>query len=195
MRFALRFVASLLIALGALTGPAQAAVVIEGRPVTGGFEFVAGGSLDLGGLGSSVPTSQTGGIAPALPAIGLGATPGLPVATDQYLGATISGPSNFGPGDDLTAMDGTGDRFSLSPALGGFIVDVPRGYVGGDPLNATLFFAGGTIESLGLTPDTYVWKLPNDSVTLNIVSLPAALPLLATAFGGLLLWRRRTKVA
>ena len=71
---------------------------------------------------------------------------------------------------------------------------LPRAYTSGGSLAATLVFANTNLANLGVAPGGYTWFLANnqDYITLNVVPIPAALPLLASGLLGLgYLYRRR----
>lgn len=92
---------------------------------------------------------------------------------------------------------------------------LPRGYVSGTDLSATITFAGETFDSLGITPGEYIYEVvfaPEDEVPVStfasaaqeennivvrfspgeaaVIPLPAGLPLLLAGLGGLALLRR-----
>lgn len=83
---------------------------------------------------------------------------------------------------------------------------LPQGYVSGQSISGTATFANNSLADVGAVFGSYRWEWENngvsDSLTVNVnsvsaVPVPAALPLLATALGGLgfLSWRRRWKTA
>lgn len=90
----------------------------------------------------------------------------------------LGGPSTIGSGGFTFATSSTGTAFYI---LGnGGLLGVPTGYVSGAPLDATTTFGGQTFASLGVTPGTYNYTVPNDTITLNVGALVAAVPEPAT---------------
>jgi hypothetical protein len=65
------------------------------------------------------------------------------------------------------------------------------------PLSNTIIFDGTTIAGLGITPGNFVWTwgsgTGDQTFTVDVVPLPATLPLLGAGLGalGLLGWRRK----
>jgi hypothetical protein len=164
---------------------------------------------DLIGFDLSLPEVADAEILPFHAAIVLGSDPSHALPIDNYGSPLVLGPLNFGPayggGHAFTqASSGTGDRFGIigntGSSLGNFIV-VPDGYVSGDPLSATNVFAGERLESLGVTPGTYVWTwgtgLNADSFTVEIKPAPLPEPVSVSLLGialaglGVRRWRRR----
>lgn len=98
---------------------------------------------------------------------------------------SLTGPATFGPGGSVTGDSGTGLGFGWSATDGAVVV--PDGYISGDPISGSLTFSSTTLTALGVTPGTYVWSLPNDSITLNVgtVPIPAAGWLMSSGLVGL----------
>ena len=91
---------------------------------------------------------------------------------DVYSGFT--GPAAFGSGAEILASSGSSDRFGIDGIQN--ILAVPAGYTSGAPISGSAVFTGQTLSSLGLTPGTYSYKLPNDTVTVNIGAPAPAVP-------------------
>ncbi len=75
-------------------------------------------------------------------------------------------PTNFGPGVGYTVAAGaySGNLFGFD--YGQLVV--PTGYASGSLLSGTATFSNKTFADMGITPGTYTWTVPNDSITLNI---------------------------
>ena len=87
----------------------------------------------------------------------------------SYIGFT--GPTSFGSSGHLFLADASnGNSVAISGLMG--ILVVPVGYVSGNPLTNTMTFNNATLDSLGVTPGTYVWTwgsgLANQNFTLQI---------------------------
>jgi hypothetical protein len=179
--------------------PAQSAVIETLEQVGTNVVAIGTGTIDLRDLS---PESTNGGLAPAIvpsvAALSVGNSPGD--VYDFYTG--ISGPSSFGP--SANAKFGTsGDGSILGIYAAG--IYLPHSYTSGGPLAGTATWANQTLDSLGVTPGTYVWTWGTgpdaDSFTLEIgaasttTPLPAAFPLFASGLGvmGLLRLRRKRK--
>lgn len=195
--------------LCAFAAPAAADLVVTIYEDGPDVQMDAGGSLDLTGMVKEVRTDQGGpGVFPGesepFSFFGFG-TPG---DTDFYFdNDLIDGPGTFGFGP-VTGALGTGDTFTLHhttydtwpgcefcPAYSQ--IHVPVGYTSGSPLNGTATFANHSIASLGLTPGTYVWSWPTDSITLNVgasaVPEPSSFALLGLVASLGYLFRRRLR--
>ena len=175
--------------------PARSAVIINFEETGGSVTMNLSGSLDIAGTSFSFSTpffttffSPTSSFGPNASILVTGNN-----VADIYFG--LSGPSVVG--------SATGSFFPANPSSTSFWlmptfneIGVPAGYASGDPLNATLTFTGQSFASMGLTAgDQFVWTLPNDTITMNIVaaSAPAGLPLALAAFGAVALIRRRRR--
>lgn len=169
-------------------GSVQSAVLIAAIEDSGDVTFSGSGSINLAGL-----TPGADGFALGGSIIPNGSDLRFSLSNiDIYPGAMV--PAPFGSGGKSLANLVSGDNFGFD-FLGN--LGVPHQYESGDPLSFSMTFELATFASLGLVAGTYVWNLPNDTITLvvgaNPVPLPAALPLFASVLlgGGALAWRRR----
>jgi hypothetical protein len=166
-------IASLLLTTGFAT-KVRAAVIVTAAELGGDvvFSTLAGGSLDLTGLTFSANLLVGGGINPAGPVLILGTPSGGSSAfADIYTG--VSQPAAFGTTFGVEKQSSaTGSRFGVSFDGSGGVLVVPTGYVSTDPMSATSTFSEATFASLTLTPGTYIWSWPSDSLTLIIPPVP-----------------------
>jgi hypothetical protein len=159
----------------------NADIVVNVSDAGGNVTFSSsGGSFDLTGLvfgGGGYATGNGQGFSNAVnPSFVVGG--GDPV--DDYSGVTAF-PANFGTGSLFVNSTGaTGVGYGASDPIYGVpstSILVPTGYVSGGALGAvSSTYVGQSLASMGLTPGTYVWRwgqgLPNQSLTLNITSVP-----------------------
>jgi hypothetical protein len=152
------------------------------------------GAINLTGLTFLTVGSSAHGISGGAGSIAFGESP-----LDIYHG--ITGPTNFGTGGFVAGNDFSGDSVGIFASLGQ--INVPEGYVSGNPLSASMTFDNATIHSLGLRPGTYTWTwgtgtgIGNQFFTVQIVG-PAGVPdggstvsLLGFALVGLAALRRK----
>ena len=137
-----------------------------------GSNVVANGSgaFNLSGLtGAGNIDGGLSGVRASIGFIGIHPVGGL---LPSYVGFT--GPTSFGSSGHLFVADASnGNSVAISGLMG--ILVVPVGYVSGNPLTNTMTFNNATLDSLGVTPGTYVWTwgtgLANQNFTLQIGSL------------------------
>lgn len=195
-----RLAAALILATASVLAPglAQAGIMININQVGADVVVTGSGTLDTTGL--TIVALNFAAVPDLTPNLGfaiLGSAngSGAGVGIDEYAGAT--GPASFGPGRQTNPSFGSGDPFGLA-MQGQFQgeIFVPRGYSGG-PLSATDTYANATFSSLGLTPGTYIYTLPNDTLTVNVVPEPSTLvsATVAVLAGVGVLWRRRRRRA
>jgi hypothetical protein len=167
-----------------------------------GSNVVANGSgaFNLSGLtGAGNLDGGSSGVRASIAFIGIHPVGGL---LPSYVGFT--GPTSFGSSGHLFVADASnGNSVAISGLMG--ILVVPVGYVSGNPLTNTMTFNNATLDSLGVTPGTYVWTwgtgLANQNFTLQIGSLGvpgvpdggSTVSLLGFALLGLVALRRRLR--
>ena len=164
---------AMLIGFGLSVPRAQAAYTLTIQPSMTGVTATGAGSINFDALetygdelGSSLLEASGG-------AIIVGPT----TDTDDTFYSGITGPADFGPGDEFLADMGGGAIVGLGTfdETSGGVVAVPLGYVSGASLGtSTATWSGATIMSLGLTPGSYVWTWGDgptaDTFTLDIVA-------------------------
>jgi hypothetical protein len=201
-RLAFLAVVACLIDFGLVARPAQAGFIMTALEQNGNVVFTGSGTLDLTDLTSGGGATQNAQVIPVLGVILIGSS--NVVVVDRYKGFT--GPGSFGPGTGAPNPD------NGSAALVGIdgevpFLEVPSGYVSGNPLSDNATYDNQTFSSLGLTPGTYdfTWGTGAhaDSFTVQIgpattaTPEPASLTLLGSGAAGLagFCWRRRKRTA
>jgi hypothetical protein len=170
----------------ALCVPAQASIIYVFTETDGNVVGTLSGSVDTTGL---TVFSGTKVSAPLFnPGTGqLFSGPGGPVAV--IFGAFAA--QSWGSVGFHVADSTTGDPFAIAHTN----LFLPFGYVSGAALSGTLTFLSATFASLGITPGSYVYTLPNeDTVTVRFEAPapePATLALLSLGLAGLAVARRR----
>lgn len=178
---------------------ARAAVIIEVYETGGDVVFATTGNLNLRGATALSGINYDDGFIPGgsnwYVASGTGSS------VDNYALTAFDGP--FGTSETFfsTPNSVSGSDFFIwgqggqTPQVG-----VPNGYVSGDPIDSTMVFTGATIAGFTMIPGSYVYSLPNDTITLNIrgdviVPEPGAFSLLAVglAVGLAMRLRRRSQ--
>ena len=178
--------------------PAHASVVVNFRQISADVIAAASGSLDLTGLTDDDTFFAQVGVRGDPAYFTLGAAGDGSSNAEGYNG--ITGPSQFGTGGLVAPTSSSGDIIGVNAFFFGDLF-VNRGYVSGAPITARASFAGQTFASLGLTPGTYVFSWPADTITLNIgagaVPEPMTWAMLVAGFGivGVTARRRVRQVA
>jgi hypothetical protein len=198
--------AAMLLGSGLLASPAQAGYVVTLQEVGNDVVATGSGPIDLTGLSSTFAISSSPGINPVVAFIATG----MSAPIDLYISFSFTGPESFGPGRPppdrtlIAADSGSGDIVGISVGItvGNrpiMFLNVPSGYVSGNPLSDTATYLDQSLASLGVTPGVYEWTWgtgPNQNFTLIIpgaatIPEPASVALLGTALAGLLLARAR----
>ena len=187
-------IAAALLGLAA-TGPMARAAYVENLQEVGSDVVATGsGTINTSGLGSPGFGGEAGGyLNPSQSFVLVGGPTGG--GETAIYNTSITGPSSFGSGGGIAGTTSSGDPVGLFyPDQ----INVPLGYVSGDPLSSTSTFAGETLSSLGVTPGTYTWSWGDgstaDSFTLvdtAAVPEPASLGLIGVGCLSLLARRRR----
>jgi PEP-CTERM motif len=166
--------------------PAQAGYIVTLTQQGTSVVAAGSGSLDLTDLSLFVNGAL---FAPEIaPRIGLIVTGPTGVPGSTYMGYT--GPTSFGSGGGSLTSSGSGDIVGIN--FFGTELEVPLGYISGDPLSDVSTYDNATFASLGVTPGTYVWTWGTgadaDSFTVQIaVPEPSGLLLLGAGVAALLL--------
>jgi hypothetical protein len=101
----------------------------------------------------------------------------------------------------FTSSSTFGDAFSIWGFAGGTpLVGVSTGYTSGSSILAEMLLAGQTIAGMDLTPGTYMFTIPNDTITLTIggaVPEPSTWAMLLLGFAGIgfMAYRQKSKPA
>lgn len=179
-------------------GVANAAVVINISETAVGVLASGSGSFDTTGLvRSSFPNGFSTGLNGGLGVIRFG----LGNNAAGFQTVATSGPATFGSaGPYRDATTAVGPNFGISAFNNSVIL--PDNYISGSALIGEMVFLGSTLNSLGLTIGTYVYRSANnETVTLNIgpaavVPEPAswAMMTLGVAGIGYTLRRRRATI-
>lgn len=196
----LRLVISFLLLSLGLGAAANAAVVIT--VVENGSSVVFssdGGRLDLNGLYYDSNASIAGGVNSAWPALAIGSHGGALESVDIYGG--VNGPANIGSGNGmfnkpfLSSGEVYGVNRELGAEYGGLALVLPAGYQSNGLLGASsITFLSESFSSLGIDVGIYSFTWAGDSLTVNVVPIPAAFWLFGSALIGLGWIRRKQTV-
>lgn len=172
-----------ILALSLIT-PAKASEIVTFTQSGSNVVATGAGTLNLAGLGQDSSVFTLSQIAPSLSIVFLGDTTFQ--GANVYTG--ITGPSSFGSGGDTVASSSSGSIFGIAPDSNEVLV--PLGYVSGDALTSTATYTNATFVSLGLTPGSYTFTLPNDTFIVNVgtpasvTPEPSSIALLGTGLLG-----------
>lgn len=164
----------------AIPNTSQAALIFELKEVGSDvvLTMLAGGSLDMTGLlpmgGSSVVNGGAFTPSDTQFSVGSGAYTRFGYfALPSYTLTRFHGPLSFGTGGFIAAPDSvSGDLFAFdNKPLPGEIY-VSSNYVSGTTITnaSSATYQNKTLSQLGATVGTYVWTLPNDTITLRVGS-------------------------
>jgi hypothetical protein len=147
-----------------------------------------GGAIDLTGLGLAQITGNSSKMLPNDAFLLTGPT-SPPATIDVY--GSVTGPSNFGPGSNVTlASSGIGDLVGVNISTGFLARDVlvvPHSYTSGAVLTDSSTYDNATFASLGVTPGTYVWTWgagADQRFTLKVGGVPG--PTIGAGLPGLI---------
>jgi hypothetical protein len=178
------------LALSAISGGADAAIVINISDVGSDVVASTSGSADLTDL-TAIDTALLFAPGEVTPSKG-GATAGDPGQTLFYRGA--DGPKSFGTGAKTEASVGNGDFvgvFAVNPFALSPVILLSQKYVSGTPLTGSSVFENQSLISLGLNVGeyTYTWGAGEhaDGLTIKVgdVPEPATWAMMLAGFAGL----------
>ncbi len=147
--------------------PASAAVTFSFARVGNTVVLTGSGSLNLTGAFLNGSGSQNGFVNPEGGSLAVGVARNGN-GTDVFSYQFITSAGAFGTAGFRDGTADAGSVFGLDAFNGGGFVTVFRDYVSGSALSGSTTFRRQTFVSLGLTPGSYVYRLPNDTVTVFI---------------------------
>ena len=170
--------------IAVIPSAANATVTLNISQVGSNVVASGSGSLNLTGLTEYEKASALAGeinAAAAFAEVGDGGQ-----WMDGFTGLT-SYPTSLGPGTgSIFSSSVTGDPFAVYGAFG--MLWLPDGYVSGSAIAGTATWLNQSVASLGLTPGTYPFAAPADTVVVNIegaVPEPASWALMLLGFGAI----------
>jgi len=178
----------------AASAPAGAAVTMTFTQVGSDVVLSGSGSYDLTGATILGSGAQDGFVNPSGGSLAVGG----PFANVTAY-TLVSNGGTLGTGSYIDGFPDAGQVFGLDAAAN--FLTVYNGYVSLSSLSGSTTFVGQTIESLGLNPGTYVYSLPNDTLTVVVpgaVPEPASWAMMLMGFGavgGMMRSRRRGPIA
>ncbi len=172
-------------AVALAAGAANSSVLIDITQSGANVDVTATGSLDLTGATYDHAQPYSTGIIPGGSNwyIALGTTPGM----DWYQLTSVDLPYGTS-GNYFTSNTTSGDAFSIWGFDGGTpLVGVATGYTSGTAISADMVLPGETIAGMSLIRGTYTFTVPNDTIILNISTVPepATWAMLCLGFAGL----------
>ena len=199
----LRPAAGLLFGLSAVvySKPAHAVMIVNATESGGNVIFNYSGSLNTSGLNYAYTgiLSNVSLVNPSRP------DPAYPTTPQGYflgVGGSAS-PINYDGYNTSTSFlpYGTGAIFYNTSTNSGDIfgfgfgeVSLPESYASGTSLSGSATFTGESFSSLGMTTGTYVNTLSNnDTITLNVGTVPVPGPLPILGIPAVLLYSRNLK--
>lgn len=168
--------ASALLRINILESPSGVAASYDGSVNTNDLISYASSSI-IGGIGAS---------------FGIAWSPSISSGVASMIWAGLTPPDPFAAGPLVFPQtDNGGDPLYL---LANYI-HLPPTYVSGSSISNSMFFAGETFASIGLTPGTYTWTWGSganaDSVVMTIANVPGPLPLFGA--GAAYAWSRHLR--
>lgn len=177
-------------AIGACTvGVSEAAMHVTYTDDVGGLTVSWTGSLDLVGL-------TYGGVSGPAAVVGAG--------TADYILSTHAGANYFSYGSsqdvfssvigETTATSSGGDSFGFNSVGSRTYLYIPTGYISGNDITGSIFFAGLSVADLGTINSDFSWGPGADqriAASVSAVPEPSSTALLGLGTLGLLLRRRR----
>ncbi|HEY8899476.1 MAG TPA: PEP-CTERM sorting domain-containing protein [Chthoniobacterales bacterium] len=164
---------AILLAIGVLTGTAQATITYTVHEQAGAVVFDYSGSIDLAsatfsfGFSSGIVGEFIGS-----PGYVKSLTGNISVYTTNFTSASSLGPGFASGGAVSGSSLGLVDVSGVNTDQ----IYLPSGYVSGSNISGSLTFSGQSFSSLGLTPGSTTWTWSNgvgsDSATFNIVAVP-----------------------
>jgi hypothetical protein len=162
----------LLLAIGALTGTAQATITYTVHEQGGSVVFDYTGSIDLASATSSSSLSISAGEFIGTSAYIRSLDGNVSIYTTTFTSITPLGTGFVAGG----SVSGSSFGLEAKPGVNADQIYLPSGYVSGSNISGSLTFSGQSFSSLGLTPGSTTWTWSNgvgsDSATFNIVAVP-----------------------
>jgi hypothetical protein len=148
----------------------NADISITAREVGSDVVFSYSGSIDLAGLGESLPTSSRAAVYPVNAYVEFGPLTAIPESNTLYLNSIVTADSvaSIGAGGYEHATSVSGSYFSVNNNS----IKLPLDYASGTEISGSMTFEGKSLSDLQVTKtDTpSVWVLTNgQEITLTIL--------------------------